>query len=403
MDFEVLICGSDVNAYYMARLTHEAYRKKAYVLIKNKLAYTTYSKIINHIYNDKIWNEDAFIKAVNDLADELNDKKLVVISSNETYANFLTKNRDKLRGNILYNYPSVEIIQSLMDKEKFYKTYEKSCLDFPKTTYYNPNSSNDIFVDFQFPVIVKPANVIIYNKVEFPHKKKVYKVDTMDELKQIFDYIKSSDYDDDLIIQEYIPGDDSYLFDSVVYCDKQSNVSFISLAQIGLQEHSPNMVGNAAVLINGFSTFDINREDIENKIKSFMEKIKYVGFAEFDLKYDYRDGKFKVLEINARQGRCSYYVSLCGFNLVKVLVDDLVYDKKIPYTFLDKKIMLTFVNRKIIKKYVKNPKFKSEALRLYKYSVNPLKYRDDRSIYRKLLYLKRDNNYKKSFSMYKWD
>ena len=31
MDFEVLILGSDVNAYYMARCVHEAYNKKAYL------------------------------------------------------------------------------------------------------------------------------------------------------------------------------------------------------------------------------------------------------------------------------------------------------------------------------------------------------------------------------------
>ena len=45
MDFEVLIIGSDVNAYYMARCTHEAYNKKAYMLIKDNLAFTKHSKI----------------------------------------------------------------------------------------------------------------------------------------------------------------------------------------------------------------------------------------------------------------------------------------------------------------------------------------------------------------------
>ena len=32
-------------------------------------------------------------------------------------------------------------------------------------------------------------------------------------------------------------------------------VKILSLAQIGLQEHSKNMVGNAAVLINGYNQF----------------------------------------------------------------------------------------------------------------------------------------------------
>ena len=53
--------------------------------------------------------------------------------------------------------------------------------------------------------------------------------------------------------QEYIPGDDSHLFDAVVYCDKNRKTKLVSFAQIGLQEHSKNMVGNAAVLINGYN------------------------------------------------------------------------------------------------------------------------------------------------------
>ena len=57
MEFEVLIIGSDVNAYYMARCFHEAYNRNAYMLIKDDLAFTKYSKIINRIYNSKIWEE----------------------------------------------------------------------------------------------------------------------------------------------------------------------------------------------------------------------------------------------------------------------------------------------------------------------------------------------------------
>ena len=55
INYNVLILGSDANAYYMGRCYYEAYHKKAYMLVNKYLPYTTYSNIINIIHNDKIW------------------------------------------------------------------------------------------------------------------------------------------------------------------------------------------------------------------------------------------------------------------------------------------------------------------------------------------------------------
>ena len=402
MDFEVLILGSDVNAYYMARCTHEAYKKKPFMLIKDKLAFTTYSKIINHIYNDSIWDEKNFIDAVNKFALEHKDKKIVAISSNETYAQFLVKNRSIINKNVLFNYPTLNIFNALINKEKFYKTFEDSCLSFPKTVYLKPSNFSLDKIDFMYPIIIKPANVVLFNHVNFEGKKKIYKVNNQEELVSTIENIQKSKYSDTLIIQEYIPGDDSYLFDSVVYSNKSGEVKLVSFAQIGLQEHNPNMVGNAAVVINGYNSFKIDTKSIVDDITDFMNSIHYCGFAEFDLKYDARDGKFKVLEINARQGRCSYYIVPLGYNLVKTLVDDLVYNVDMKFAYLNRKSMVSFVSKNIIKKYIDNSDYKKEALSLFKKSVNPLKYSKDFSIIRFCLYKKRDLNYKNSYKNYKW-
>ena len=402
MDFEVLIIGSDVNAYYMARCAHEAYNKKPYMLINSRLSFTTHSKIINHIYNNTIWDENCFIEAVNKFSGEHVNKKIVVISSNETYAQFLSRNKDKFNENVLFNYPDISIIDSLINKELFYKTYSKSILSFPKTLYVKPKEFDIKLIDFHYPIIIKPANVVLFNHISFDGKKKIYKVNDADELLESIKAIQNSEYDDTLVIQEYIPGDDSYLFDSVVYSNKDGEVELVSFAQIGLQEHKPSMIGNAAVVINGYNSFKVDTKSIVDDIRSFMNSISYTGFAEFDLKYDERDGKFKVLEINARQGRCSYYICPLGYNLVKILVDDLVFNKKNKFVYLNKKSMLTFVNKSIIKKYIKNDDYKKEALSLFSKSVNPLKYSKDFSFYRMFLYMKRDKNYRKSYKNYEW-
>ena len=402
MDFEILIAGTDANAYYMARCYHEAYGKKATLLGKKPMIYTKYTNILNVIYNDKIWTEEGFLEALEDFRKNHPNKKILLISSNETYAAFISKNKDKINEQFVHNYPNIDIINSLIMKETFYKTYENSVLDFPTTIYYDCSNPVEISDEFTYPVIIKPSNVIEYNHIDFEGKNKIYKVENYNDLVTIVNKIVDNGYKDILILQEFIPGDDSYLFDSVVYCGKDKKVKYISFAQIGLQEHSKTMVGNAAVLINGFNQYGDNSEMIQ-KIKTFMEDIGYQGFAEFDMKYDYRDKKFKVLEINARQGRCSYYISPIGYNLVKILVDDIIYGKKLDFEIIDKEVLLSFVPKGVAKKYITNDTFKKKAMELWKKgAINPLKYKKDTDFKRKLLLARRHVDYYKEFKNGVW-
>ncbi len=406
MDFEVLIMGTDANAYYMARCYHEAYHKKAYLIGRKGHSITPYTELTNILtleYNQEIWTEKGFLKALDDFQKKHPNKKILLVSSNETYAEFIAKNKKKLHKNYVYNYPDKEIIQNLIMKDKFYQTYQDSCLDFPKTYYYDC-SQDRLFQDkLTYPIVVKPCNVIEYNHLDFEGKNKIYKLENEGELQEVLKRIKENGYKSKLVIQEFIPGDDSHLFDAVVYCDRHKKVKLLSFAQIGLQERSKNMVGNAAVLINGYSEFPGVREMAEN-IKKFMEEIGYQGFAEFDMKYDVRDHRFKVLEINARQGRCSYYITPIGANLIQVLADDVIYHKDMNYRFLDEKVLLSFVPKGVAKKYIKNKKFKKEMLRLWKPGkvVNPIRYSKDRNLKRQIFLFKRHVVYYREYKNSYW-
>lgn len=402
MKYNILILGSDANAYYMARCYHEEYHKKAYVLAKEPLPYTKYSNILNIIYNDKIWEEKEFIKAIYEFKRSHDNWVTLLISSNETYIRFISKNNNKLEHDgFIFNYPSIDIIESLIMKEKFYKTYQNTCISLPKTYYFNCKSEHSFKEKIIYPVILKPSNVIMYNHISFEGKNKIYKIENEEELNNTISKIVKSGYNDCLIIQDFIPGDDSYLFDAVAYADKNHKVKLLSFAQIGLQDHRTSMVGNATVLINGYNQFGKTKE-IEETMKNFLESISYQGFAEFDLKYDCRDNTFKVLEINARQGRSSYYMTALGFNLVKVLVDDLIYDKKMEYKFLTDKVLLSFVPLGIVKKYIKNKEYLDEVLRLWDSRINPIKYNKDKNIRRKLYLIKKYFKYYKDYKNSYW-
>ncbi len=401
MNFEVLILGTDANAYYMARCCYEAYKKKAYLIGKDRLAFTKFSNILHVSYEEKIWEKETFFEILENFAKEHKESKIVLIITNETYTEFITGNKKRLSKQYVYNFPDLKIIKSLTNKENFYKTYENENLVFPKTIYYDC-AKQDKKTDMPFPIVLKPSNVVEYNHLKFEDKHKIYKIENQDELDKIIKNIKKAGYKDKLILQEFIPGDDSYLFDSVVYVNQEGKVEFLSFAQIGLQERTKSMVGNAAVLINGFNTTDGNVKKQAKEIKKFMENIHYQGFAEVDMKYDERDKTFKVLEINARQGRCSYYVSALGKNLVKVLVDDCLYNLKNEYEFLDQEVLLSFVPKGIIKKYIKNKEFKKKALTLWKKVVKPMDAKLDKNFKRFLMLRKRWLHYYKEYKNSYW-
>ena len=402
MDFEILIIGSDINAYTMARNCHELYHQKVHLIAKEKLGFTNYSSITDIMYEPNLWDKKVFRKVLKEYAEKI-DKKILLIATNDTYVRLIVENKDYLKKWYMFNYPSLEIMNNLLVKDKFYSTYGKR-LNIPKTFIYSCKDKNKWPNDFTYPMILKPSDGVNYYKHKFPNQSKVYKIKSEEELKNVIKTIEDSGYDGNLILQEFVLGDDSYLCDCMMYANSKGKVEFATFAQIGLQEHTNTGVGNCTVLINGYNQFG-KYDDIVKELKDFLEEIKYTGMAEFDLKYDKREQKYKVFEINPRQARCSYYLTATGHNPIEYLVDDLVYHKSKKFVLEKKQILLSFVPKSVIKKYVLNSEYKKKALELLKAkkAVFPLNYPGDKSLLRKAYLIVRDQNYRKKYKEDSWE
>ena len=402
MNYTVLLLGSDANAYYMARCFHELYNKKVDLMNKALIGVTEYSNIINFIKIENIDKADILVNALNDYAEKCTLQKIILIGTNDKFVRLIVENQEKLDKKFVFNYPSIDIINTLLVKDNFYNKY-KNELNLPKTLVYSCKSKPEIKDDFKYPIILKPGNGVEYNKHHFDGQSKVYKVKSFESLKEIVKQIEDSGYESNLIIQEFIPGDDRALFDAVFYCGKDKKARLATFAQIGLQERTNTGVGNCTVLVNGFNEHGYD-EKVIFMMKDFLEKMGYQGFAEFDLKYDNRDGSYKIFEINPRQARSSYYLTACGHNLIKYLVDDLVENKTSPFIIIKDKMVLSFVPKSVINKYVTSPALLKEIKTLIKAGkfVRPLHYKNDRNLFRKIyLYLK-DINYISKYKKLTW-
>ena len=400
---KVLLIGTDINAYSMARSYHEIYNKKVDVIGYEAMRFTENSKIMNFTYNNNLKNKKEFANILIEYAKENYDEKVLLVPCHDIYVRLVVENREKLEPYYKFNCPSYEIVDSFLVKETFYKKYKNIGVDFPKTYFYSIKNKLNIPDDFRYPLILKPSNGIEYYKHPFSGQAKVYKTHDLQETTAVINSIKNAGYKDNIIIQECIEGDDSTLFDCVFYCNSKGKAELATFAQIGLQEHGPTAIGNCTVLINGYNQFG-NTDIIVNKLKKFLEGINYTGFAEFDLKYDLRDKKFKVLEINPRQARSSYYLTATGNNMIKLLIDDLFYNKEKEFNIEKKELLLSMVPKKVILEQIKNKDYKDKALELLKKGkfVDSLTYSKDKSIKRFIYLILRKYNYIKKYRKFNW-
>jgi D-aspartate ligase len=162
---------------------------------------------------------------------------------------------------------------------------------------------HDFSLPFGPPFVAKPSNGVAYWEHPFPIQNKVFIAKNRDELEDFLDRVYASGYPDTMIVQDFVPGDDTSMRVMTCYSDRNASVKLMCLGHVLLEEHSPHGIGNHAVILN-----EVNRA-LSEQLRRFLEAIGYVGFSNFDIKFDPRDGTFKVFEINVRQGRSNYYVT----------------------------------------------------------------------------------------------
>ncbi|MFZ2538491.1 MAG: ATP-grasp domain-containing protein [Oscillospiraceae bacterium] len=360
IDFIPVLLGSDANVYGMARSFHEEYGVSSIAVSKTIFTATVDSKIIDFTLEPDLENPEKFLNKLIELKNQHKDKKLVLVPCGDGYVKLVVKFQNELKEHYYFNCLSEELLQTLSMKESFYEICDKYGFDYPKTEVVAVEDYKTKQISIQFPVIIKASNSVAYWQCSFKGKMKVFVAQDKAEYDRIVTTIYSSSYKDHLTIQEFIPGDDTYMRVLNCYVGKDKKVKLMALGHALLEEHTPQGIGSYVAIIN---TYD---ETLLNKFKTFLEEIGYQGFANFDMKLDMRDGKYKLFETNIRQGRSSFYVTASGYNLAKWLVDDILYNMEMPLTIAKTEHLWIQVPKGIVYKYVADEGLKAKVRQLIK-------------------------------------
>ncbi|WEV69816.1 ATP-grasp domain-containing protein [Bifidobacterium sp. ESL0775] len=370
-----VILGADTLGYSYVRCFNELYGITSIVLSAADQRFVSRSRFTDYRIVKHIDQESVLIDYLMALGKQLEGHKIpILLGSGDWYARIFSKNKEKLSRYFIVPYIDFDLLDSITQKETFYNICEELGIPYPKTQSYDCSDPNaTIPVDeFTYPVIAKPSNSARYHYAEFPGKEKVYTIQTPQKLQEVFEQLKASVYDKELLVQDCIPGDDSHLRSITCFSDAEGNVKVSCVGQVLLQDHLPSAIGNPLCIID-----DVQPELLEQAAK-FLKHVHYEGYSNFDAKYDERDGTYRFFEINTRPGRNTYYLTLAGQNFAKLFVDYYVLGKKLDTVAANKPFLFRMVPTSVIKGYVAEPQ-RSRALKRIRSGAagNPLFYRKD--------------------------
>ncbi|WP_107924692.1 carboxylate--amine ligase [Lysinibacillus parviboronicapiens] len=354
--FLPILLGDEMNAYGMARAFYESYGVKPLAVNHTNTAKIQQSDLLTFREVPRLHIEERFVVALQAIAEEFPGKKLLLLACDEFYVKKIVHHQEELSKFFIIPYVDATLADQLLTRESMYQLCAEYGFDFPAMHICTVNDYEQFNIPFEYPVVIKPMNMMKYATCIFPGKKKVYIAHDKEEKDAIFHAIyKESAYRDDLMIQQYIPGEDANMRVVNAYVGQDHEVKLLSVGNPILEEHSPDGIGRYVAIITAYD------KALMDLVKVFLETIQFQGFATFDMKYDERDGQYKLLSIELHNELSNYYVTASGYNLMQYVADDFIRGSKQQLTYVQNKHLWTIVPNGVLFKYVLNEQLVMEA------------------------------------------
>ncbi len=377
--FELVMLGADIGVYALARAFHERYGIRSTVISRLATGPIMNSRVIDNVtLGEESTLEDMraeLVRRGRERAAGGADTPVLLMANADGFIRFLSDHRAELEQYYLLSLVSEKLLDQISDKGHFAELCTEVGISAPATVIqdFSGASGHDWAprsVDLPFPVVAKAAATSGYEGMKFEGKKKVYLIRDQIELDALYSRLVEAGFRDRFVIQELIPGDDTWMRSITAYCDTGGEVTLLCSAQVLLEEHTPLALGNPAAMIT------TALPEAMAQATRLLQHTAYEGYANFDLKVDPRDGSIKFLEVNPRIGRNNYYVTAAGANVAQFVVADVVEGRRLEPVVVDTEIVYSILPQLLVLRYITDPELKARVKRLAKKGIHhPLAYR----------------------------
>jgi len=238
------------------------------------------------------------------LLDWLTVKPALILCTDDNVRFFLN-NRQFLEENFLIQLPSNNIVKLLLDKVQFSKYAEKNDILIPQSRLLLEEKDLDhIAENMDFPLVLKPYNrTPIWRNAGFP---KAYHLFHIDDVKKV--YREVSTIEPRLMLQEWIPGNDSNLYYCLTYFTERSDC----LAAFTGHKVRQWPVGTGTATTNA----PVENPYVAEKTCGIFKDLKYQGFGSIEFKRHEINGKYYLMEPTVgRTDQQEYIATVNGVNL----------------------------------------------------------------------------------------
>jgi D-aspartate ligase len=201
---------------------------------------------------------------------------------------FVARNHAVLSGMFRLVTPPWAITRWTTDKRLTYQYARDIGVDAPWSHY--PQSRDDIArVDCRFPVILKPA---VHEERNAFTQAKAWRADDRATLVARYTEAAALVGEQAVVLQELIPGGGERQFSYAAVCDRGMPVASLVARRM---RQFPIDFGYTSTFVE-----TIDQPEVEAAARRILRSLEFSGLVEVEFKYDVRDGRYKLLDINAR-------------------------------------------------------------------------------------------------------
>jgi D-aspartate ligase len=222
------------------------------------------------------------------IATERNMQDWVLFPSTDEFVRILAQYRQRLRERYIVTTPPWDVVKFAYDKRLSHQLATQQGVPVPRT--YSTGSVHELVsLNLDFPLVLKPAISKLLSSVT---KTKAYRATAMQALVNLYEMMAAIMDPSEILIQELIPGRAAKLFSFVGFFKDGVTVAGFSAKR---PRQHPMEFGRASTLAE-----TVNIPELKTLAAKFLAGIGYSGLAEVEFMYDEKDGRFELLEVNAR-------------------------------------------------------------------------------------------------------